>query len=81
MGIFNRHCSELRIINFRYLVMNWLQWILQHPGEIFQLVKLTFQIAHKLTVKRRAKRLRDKKAIEEENRIKVYRYAGKTDLK
>jgi hypothetical protein len=61
--------------------MVWIQWLLQHPGEIVQVIKLGFQIAHKLSVKRRAKRLRERKAVEEEERIKVYRYSGKTDLK
>jgi hypothetical protein len=61
--------------------MIWIQWLLQHPGEVIQVIKLGFQIAHKLSVKRRAKRIKEKKAKEEEERYKLYRYSGKTDIK
>jgi hypothetical protein len=61
--------------------MIWLQWILQHPGEVFQVVKLGFQIAHKLSLKRRARRIKAKKEEEEEKRFALYRYKGKPDLK
>jgi hypothetical protein len=59
--------------------MKWLQWILQHPQEIFQVVKLGIEITHKLFIKRRTKRLNEAKAKAEEERIKIYRYSGKTD--
>jgi hypothetical protein len=47
-----------------------------HPGEVMQVVKLGFQIAHKLAVKRRRKRIAKKQAQEEEERQKIYRYVG-----
>lgn len=47
-----------------------------HPGEVMQVLKLGFQIAHKLTVKRRVRRIAKKKALEEEERQKIYRYVG-----
>jgi hypothetical protein len=79
MGILNRNSSELRLKYFRSLVMKWLQWILQHPQEIYQFIKLGIEITHKLFIKRRTKRLNQEKAKEEEERIKVYRYSGKTN--
>jgi hypothetical protein len=47
-----------------------------HPGEVMQVVKLGFQIAHKLAVKRRRRRIAKKQAQEEEERQRIYRYVG-----
>jgi hypothetical protein len=56
--------------------MVWLNWFLTHPGEVMQVLKLGFQIAHKLAIKRRRKRIAKKQAEEEEERQKIYRYSG-----
>jgi len=56
--------------------MVWLNWFLMHPGEVMQVVKLGFQIAHKLAVKRRRRRIAKKQAQEEEERQRIYRYVG-----
>jgi hypothetical protein len=61
--------------------MVWLQWLLQHPGEIMEVVKVGFQIAHKLAIKRRNRKLAKKQKDQEEKRQAVYKYNGKSDLK
>jgi hypothetical protein len=61
--------------------MVWLNWLLTHPGEVMQVLKVGFQIAHKLAIKRRARRLAKKEKEKEEKRQAVYKYNGKNDLK
>jgi hypothetical protein len=56
--------------------MVWLNWFLTHPGEVMQVLKVGFQIAHKLAVKRRVRRQAKKKAQEEKERQEIYRYSG-----
>jgi hypothetical protein len=72
MEFFKGICSELRQLFLRNCSMNWLDFIKTHPGDIIDGIRMAIQIAHKLLIKRRKRRLAQKIKKTEEQQIWKY---------
>jgi len=61
--------------------MNWFEFLKTHPGDVLDVVRLAIQIAHKLIIKRRKRRLAQRIKKAEEERQYPYRIPKSDDLK